>query len=979
MKFTNLTRIGRSIVGLTAAAVLVLGISVATQNAQAWDPASATAPVGYTTGWYQDAYGLGPGPSSSIMTFGATTPGAGVTQSIVQLQQNSILRVSGVGSRTYAAATTNNDYLWATFTANSTWAPNGYRMIGYRFKPNLWTGTAQSSGARLQVAVYDSAGTKISDVGAPQVTAATSAYISVAGTSALLQPNTTYQLRFYVYTSSGTVVELDNMEPLFEARQVTSVSKTWVGARVNDTATLTATGGTPTPVTLNSVANTPSETDVSALADVTAGNSVNYTETTTAGNLGTYSTTRSCTVLNSSGATSAFTPPRTVLASDRTLNCTYTNQGTGTIVIKKDAIPDGATAFSYTSSITGNPSFQLTDNGTASNTRTMPGIKAGSYTVTESALPAGWTLSNLSCVDSVSTGGTASTVSGSTATINLDAGETVTCTYVNSQSATLTVQKSALGGGTSFPFSISGATTQSFALNPPANGGSISQTFTNIPANTNLTISELVAGFPSNFSLYDVSCTNTGGSGGTPTGMNLVGASASIPANRIGGSVTGQLAPGANVTCTFTNTENVTGTVFKYATGGDGIFNYDVVRNGTSLGTVPVTTTGGVGSAVQSFASTGTNVPFSVTEQAIAGWVLTNIQCTQTGGPAGGLESVVYDIPNRRVTGTVDAGTEMRCDYYNVKLPTVYLQKTAVGAGGPFNFTGGTNGLPATASAVLASAGTTAIGSATGYTVTSITQPAVITESTPPAGFTLESVVCRTGSFTGTTAATTVSGSTLTIPATTLDDGNDLYCTFTNTKKPTLQLIKSVINDNGGTATSANWTLSASGLTPVTNVASGTTTTVEPGTYALSESSGPGGYIASPYSCQVNGGAAVSGNSITLSAGNVAVCTITNNDSNETSLSILKSDAQTSVPAGSQVTYNIVINNSGPASASGATFTETPVSGLTNCSVTGSSSMGGASVIPTGSAIAAAGTNFTIAAMPANSSTTVQVTCTATP
>src|SRR5207245_7203146 len=46
---------------------------------------------------------------------------------------------------------------------------------------------------------------------------------------------------------------------------------------------------------------------------------------------------------------------------------------------------------------------------------------------------------------------------------------------------------------------------------------------------------------------------------------------------------------------------------------------------------------------------------------------------------------------------------------------------------------------------------------------------------------------------------------------------------------------------------------------------------------SLSES-GPSDYTASPYSCVKNGAPAVSGNGITLSNGDTATCTITNDD-----------------------------------------------------------------------------------------------------
>src|SRR5262249_33507524 len=96
-----------------------------------------------------------------------------------------------------------------------------------------------------------------------------------------------------------------------------------------------------------------------------------------------------------------------------------------------------------------------------------------------------------------------------------------------------------------------------------------------------------------------------------------------------------------------------------------------------------------------------------------------------------------------------------------------------------------------------------------------------------------------------------------------------------------LTLIKTVTNDNGGNAAATDWTLSASGPTPIsgaTGTANVTNAAVNAGAYTLSESGGPANYTASLYSCVKNNGQPVSGNSITLAGGDSATCTITNND-----------------------------------------------------------------------------------------------------
>ena len=99
---------------------------------------------------------------------------------------------------------------------------------------------------------------------------------------------------------------------------------------------------------------------------------------------------------------------------------------------------------------------------------------------------------------------------------------------------------------------------------------------------------------------------------------------------------------------------------------------------------------------------------------------------------------------------------------------------------------------------------------------------------------------------------------------------------------PRLTLVKNVLNDDGGTAVATAWTLTATGSAQTVSGTSGsaavTNVAVPVGTYALSEAGGPAGYTAGTYSCVVNGGAAIVSDSIALAGGDIATCTITNDD-----------------------------------------------------------------------------------------------------
>jgi hypothetical protein len=186
-----------------------------------------------------------------------------------------------------------------------------------------------------------------------------------------------------------------------------------------------------------------------------------------------------------------------------------------------------------------------------------------------------------------------------------------------------------------------------------------------------------------------------------------------------------------------------------------------------------------------------------------------------------------------------------------------------------------------------------------------------IAELTPPSDFTFTSLSCTPNNA---FASATIASQTATI---VMQDGGDITCTYTNTKKTTLTLVKVVTNNNGGTKTLSDFPLSAAGPTPITNVISGsagaTNVVVTPGTYTLSEVT-QAGYTASGFTC-VGGDNA---SPLTLTVGQSATCTISNDDQ-AAHLTLVK----------------VVTNNSGgtktlsdfPLSASGPTPISNVVSG----------------------------------------------------
>jgi hypothetical protein len=108
--------------------------------------------------------------------------------------------------------------------------------------------------------------------------------------------------------------------------------------------------------------------------------------------------------------------------------------------------------------------------------------------------------------------------------------------------------------------------------------------------------------------------------------------------------------------------------------------------------------------------------------------------------------------------------------------------------------------------------------------------------------------------------------------------GGSATCTITNDDQPpSLRLVKSVTNNNGGTATSGSWQLTATGAGGFTDAGnSAVFHAVTAGVqYALSESS-VSGYDFVGWSC--DGGTFVAPNKVTLGLNQQVICTVTNDD-----------------------------------------------------------------------------------------------------
>ena len=258
--------------------------------------------------------------------------------------------------------------------------------------------------------------------------------------------------------------------------------------------------------------------------------------------------------------------------------------------------------------------------------------------------------------------------------------------------------------------------------------------------------------------------------------------------------------------------------------------------------------------------------------------------------------------------------TKSKCNCAPFTLPIdvrgqITIVKNTVGGDGSFDFTSdvGSNSTPVVTSPFTITT-TNNTGSQLIDQVASGTYH--IAESTPPSDFNFTSLSCTAANA---FASATVSGQTATI---TMGKGGLITCTYTNTKKSLLTLVKTVTNDGGGTKTTSDFALTASGPLTITGTTGATAVTnrvVDPGTYTLTEQT-QAGYTASSWTC--SGGTQSGTNSIALATGNSATCTINNND-NAPILTLVK--VVTNNAGGTKTTSDFALTASGPVTISGTT------------------------------------------------------------
>jgi hypothetical protein len=314
---------------------------------------------------------------------------------------------------------------------------------------------------------------------------------------------------------------------------------------------------------------------------------------------------------------------------------------TGDISIVKEAAPESAQAFAFTGDL---GAFALVDDGVGSNSQDFLARAPGSYAVTET-VPSGWSLGSIVC-DGDSDGGSTIDVAGATVTIDLDAGETIACTFHDGElppagQGTITIVKDAVPDGPQ-SFSFTGDLGP-FAL-ADSSPTDKSITFTGLALGS-YDVTETV---PAGWDLAGIVCVDP--DSGTTVDVGTATASIDLDDQEV-------------VTCTFTDHERGSILIGKTALGSATPPSFDFTGD---LGAFSLAN-GGSTSFDDLVAGT-----YLVTETVPGGWILTSLSCED---PDGGSR---FSLSTATATIDLDPGEEIVCTFVDAVPATLIVEKDAV-------------------------------------------------------------------------------------------------------------------------------------------------------------------------------------------------------------------------------------------------------------------------------------------------------------
>jgi len=505
------------------------------------------------------------------------------------------------------------------------------------------------------------------------------------------------------------------------------------------------------------------------------------------------------------------------------------------VIVKQIVNDDGGTLSLADFSISTSAGPLVFDAGTAvGNTTTFTSEKiyfaAGAYSLQENEV-AGYAAGLWSC-----DAGVLSRNAFDDGLLSLDAGESAVCTIINDDIAPrLTLTKTIInddgGALTAADFDLS--------INSAVVSNGVTQTLT---ANSPITISELdLPGYTEGtWSCEDADDLSVVPTAGVATGTTMT------------------LNPGSNVSCEIANNDIAPQlTLVKNLTNDDGgaltIADFELSINGT---VVP-------DSIAQTVAA---NTSLSISELAVPGYSAGTWECTDASGLTAGLPTAGV------ATGeplTLLPGSNVTCAIANDDIaPTLTLAKTLTND----------NGGALTVDDFDISIDGTEVPNNTPQTV--VANTAISIGELAIDGYTQGTWSCVDANnlTTGLPAAGVATGASV-----TLSPGSEVTCSIVNDDvAPTLTLTKTIVNDDGGVHTVADFDISIDG----TVVTDGAPNILSAGvSYTISEID-HGGYTEGTWSCVDDAGLSkglptagvATGTDLVLAEGAEVTCEIVNND-----------------------------------------------------------------------------------------------------
>ena len=508
--------------------------------------------------------------------------------------------------------------------------------------------------------------------------------------------------------------------------------------------------------------------------------------------------------------------------------CEFVNVQRGTVIIEK--APGAGTGYAFSGDL---GDFSL-DSGQEKEIVELP---VGQYIVSEQT-PPGDTLIGLTCTDSDANGvPSTGDVASQTATINLDPGETVRCTYTNEPGGSIVIKKAVTSGPTGpFTFLDNIATPATFDLN-----GGGEQRFDNVLPGQ-YTVQETA--LPDGSGLAQITCVDSDANG-TPSGSDPNAATAVI-----------HLDPGETVECTFIN-EDRRGQV--------------IIRKGTApAGGAGFGFTGDLGNFTLDDGGSETIIDllpgaYTVTENDPSGlgYELSGLSCVDSDPTA---RQSAGDVATRTATIQMDRGETVTCTFTNTEDDTMTVEKVTIPASDDHFGFGGT-WVPSPGGGNVKDFTNLAPGS---YT---------LSEDDPAAaGYALTDITC-VDSATGQVFPGDLTSRSVDL---NLTAGERVHCTFTNTKLGTVVIRKTTAPGGGSgfgfTGNLGDFSLDDGGGETVANLM--------PGGYTVTENDPPGsGYELSGLSCASDSSGQVSIGrcgprtaTINLDPGETVTCTFTNTE-----------------------------------------------------------------------------------------------------